>query len=77
MIPYEELDRALARWRGRAQGGGGGAVDTTHEVTDSAATVVSEYPTGSNGVPGRTGDHTGEIDLESQVVETYDDENER
>jgi hypothetical protein len=26
MIPYEELDRALARWKARAQGGNGAVV---------------------------------------------------
>jgi hypothetical protein len=26
MIPYEELDRALARWKARAQGGSGAVV---------------------------------------------------
>jgi len=42
MIPYEELDRALARWKAKAQGGMvDGAVELPSEV-DSAEVQSSE-----------------------------------
>ena len=66
MIPYQELDRALARWKARAQGGGADVVqDGKYDGQDISATVVSNAPIPaeahrpSNGVS----DQAGEIDL--------------
>jgi hypothetical protein len=73
MIPYQELDRALARWKARAQGGG---AEVVHEGQDISATVVSNAPIPaeahrpSNGVS----ETAGEIDLGDDMVETFDDE---
>jgi hypothetical protein len=43
MIPYEELDRALARWKAKAQGGMmDGAVELPSTEVDSAEVQSSE-----------------------------------
>ena len=43
MIPYEELDRALARWKAKAQGGmADGAVELPSSEVDSAEVQSSE-----------------------------------
>lgn len=78
MIPYEELDRALARWKARTQGG---AVQGDHEVIVDSAAVVQDVPVHAHehgSVPQRIagpGEGTGELDLdgESEVVETIDE----
>jgi hypothetical protein len=54
MIPYDELERALARWKARSQAGAeGGAAD-------------AKAPTGANGV-SRNSELSGEIDLNEIV----------
>ena len=80
MIPYEELDRALARWKARAQGGVPEAPAAAPEVVDleaeaapaSGATPVAIDEVGSIPQPVDPPEHTGEIDLAE--VEAYDDE---
>ena len=43
MIPYEELDRALARWKAKAQGGmSDGAVELPPSEVDSAEVQSAE-----------------------------------
>ena len=82
MIPYEELDRALARWKARSQGGA--AVEAVPEAELSASApldVVAEetaLPVGPGDL-GRypeavptSGERTGEIDLAE--VESYEDD---
>jgi hypothetical protein len=78
MIPYEELDRALARWKARSQNaaavefeasGPGGPppppVQTYGAVPDGEAQI--------EGLPPPP-DRTGEIDLGDAVVESYEEE---
>ena len=83
MIPYEELDRALARWKAKAQGGMVELPPTESAEVDSAeiqAEAAEAAP--SEGTPMVVDDagsvpqpvaseRTGEIDLAE--VETYDD----
>jgi hypothetical protein len=66
MIPYEELDKALARWKARTQNA---AVDAAREFEESGS-----VPMGAAGLPAPP-DSTGEIDVgdEEAVVETYED----
>jgi hypothetical protein len=83
MIPYEELDRALARWKARSQGG---VPDSVRPVGTAAVTEVEEevmdatplpipaeelgsIPNGASPSPG----HTGEIDADD--LESYEDKN--
>jgi hypothetical protein len=82
MIPYEELDRALARWKARTHGG------TTAEppapvieaeeapVADMEAEEGDYAAPGPAAVNGQRHQHgaTGEISLEEEVLETYDDD---
>jgi hypothetical protein len=77
MIPYEELDRALARWKARTQGG---AVDGSHDVSVESAAIVQSVPRHGGeergSVPQRISgftESTGELDLDEEVVETVDD----
>ncbi|MES1166086.1 MAG: hypothetical protein ABUR63_10025 [Verrucomicrobiota bacterium] len=81
MIPYEELDRALARWKARSQGGAPTEAVPEAEVSASAPLeVVAEetpLPVGPGdlgsypeAVPS-SGERTGEIDLAE--VESYED----
>lgn len=85
MISYEELDRALARWKARSQGGAAVEAVPEAEVEVSSATpleVVAEetpLPVGPGdlgsfpeAVP-TAGESTGEIDLAQ--IEGYEDEN--
>jgi hypothetical protein len=72
MISYEELDRALARWKGRAKGGG---VPEPQNAPDDQATPLpiraEELGSIPNAVSPIPGDHTGEIDAND--LETYDE----
>ena len=85
MIPYEELDRALARWKARSQGG---AVDAAPDVVVEAEAsspapmevVAEETPLpvgpgdlGSFPEPAPAGgERTGEIDLAQ--IESYEED---
>jgi hypothetical protein len=74
MIPYEELDRALARWKAKAQGGVPEAppveaAASAEVVAESAPMEVDEM--GSVPQPVEPPERTGEIDLAE--IETYDD----
>jgi hypothetical protein len=76
MIPYEELDRALARWKAKAQGGVPEAPPVAEpEVVEAApaseGTPVVVDEMGSVPQPVDPPERTGEIDLAE--VETYDD----
>jgi hypothetical protein len=64
MIPYEELDKALTRWKARTQNAGSDAA-REFEAAGAGATPAPE-------VMPAAADRTGEIDLEA-VVETYDE----
>jgi len=81
MISYEELDRALARWKARSQGGAAEAVPETEVSASAPLEVVSDEtplpPVGAvdlgsfpEEVPP-AGERTGEIDLAE--VESYED----
>ena len=61
MISYEELDRALARWKGRAKGV---VVDAPRE-SDATPLPIRAEELGSipNAVSPITGERTGEIDV--------------
>jgi hypothetical protein len=62
MIPYADLERALARWKARSRAGG---------TPDSAAPVAEQPPHETNGVP-RSSELSGEIDI-NELVESYDE----
>jgi hypothetical protein len=67
MIPYEELEKALARWKARSQ-------SAARELEDGGAVPASPANGHSGRVPARP-DRTGEIDLGDveSVVETYEE----
>ncbi len=83
MIPYEELDRALARWKARSQGG---AVDAAPDIEAEAETsspapleVMSDEtplpPVDLGSFPEdlpATGERTGEIDIAQ--IESYEED---
>ena len=75
MIPYEELDRALARWKAKAQGGVPEAppVEAAPSAPSSGETPVVVDEMGSIPQPVEHHERTGEIDLAE--IETYDDDN--
>ncbi|HVU50977.1 MAG TPA: hypothetical protein VHL80_09850 [Polyangia bacterium] len=70
MIPYEELDKALARWKARTQNA---AADAAREFEESGAVPAAAASGASGGT--RRPDHTGEIDLGDveSVVEAYEE----
>ncbi|HEV3030563.1 MAG TPA: hypothetical protein VG319_02920 [Polyangia bacterium] len=70
MIPYEELDKALARWKARAQNA---AVEGARAYEGSGA-VPAVVPSGVSGRLPPPPDRTGEIDLGDSVVESYEEE---
>jgi hypothetical protein len=63
MIPYEELDKALARWKARAQNAG-------RDFEESGAIPTS----GPSNLPPPP-DRTGEIDIgdSESIVVTYEE----
>jgi hypothetical protein len=73
MIPYDELDRALARWKARAQGGAADADPYRDHDGDAHGSVPRAIAGGVGGLPAPP-EQTGEIDLEEAVVESYEDE---
>ena len=50
MISYAELDRALARWKARQQGGGAGVVDAIHTGSLSGS-IISEAAVVDDATP--------------------------
>jgi hypothetical protein len=70
MIPYEELDKALARWKARSQN-----VDpvAAREFEESGSVSVSGSVPGVDGLP-EPPDRTGEIELGDSVVESYEED---
>ncbi len=80
MIPYEELDRALARWKAKSQGGvvepaPAAPIELEAEPEAEAAPASGGTPVvvdevGSIPQPVAS-ERTGEIDLAE--LETYDD----
>ena len=84
MIPYEELDRALARWKAKAQGGmlDGTVEPAPAEVESAEIEAEAAEAAPSEGTPmvvdeagsipqPVASERTGEIDLAE--IETYDD----
>ncbi|HEY6476596.1 MAG TPA: hypothetical protein VI456_08420 [Polyangia bacterium] len=73
MIPYEELDRALARWKAKAQGGVPEAppLEAAPPTPISEATPMEIDEMGSVPQPVEPPERTGEIDLAE--LETYED----
>jgi hypothetical protein len=73
MISYEELDRALARWKARTKGG---TVEAPAPYADSQATPMpiraEELGSIPNEVSPIPGERTGEIDA-NELVESYDE----
>ena len=69
MISYEELDRALARWKSRAKG----VVVDAPTASDATPLPIPAEELGSipNAVSPIPGERTGEIDVNE--LETYDE----
>ncbi len=71
MIPYEELDRALQKWKARSQNA---VSDAGREFEESGAVVIAgAVPAGVDGLPPPS-ESTGEIDICDSVVESYEEE---
>jgi hypothetical protein len=72
MISYEELDRALGKWKAR---GKGGVVEAPAGMSDSQATPMpipaEELGSIPHEVAPGSGERTGEIDVNE--LETYDE----
>jgi hypothetical protein len=75
MIPYEELDRALARWKARSQGGVPDPVRSAveavpgEEVIEATPLPIPAEELGSipNGTPS--------AEIDAGELETYEDKN--
>ena len=81
MISYAELDRALARWKARSQGGGvvGGTVEAPgsgpmDELSDATPMPIPAEELGSipNTAAPIATEQTGEID--ASELEAYEEE---
>jgi hypothetical protein len=72
MIPYEELDRALARWKARAKGGvvpePGPGFDAQATPLPIRAEELGSIPNVVSPIPGES---TGEISADE--LESYDE----
>ncbi|HET6280785.1 MAG TPA: hypothetical protein VFH73_07465 [Polyangia bacterium] len=63
MIPFSELEKALARWKNRKQGG---------DATPLPIEAQGSIPRGAGGLPPPR-EQTGEIDLTDENVESYEE----
>jgi len=70
MIPYEELDKALARWKARSQNA---AVEGAR-AQESSGAIPAAVPSAVSGRLPPPPDRTGEIDLGDSVVESYEED---
>ena len=68
MISYEELDRALGRWKNRAKGLPEAPSASDATPLPIAAEELGSIPTAVSPIPG---ERTGEIDVNE--LETYDE----
>ena len=68
MISYEELDRALGRWKNRATGGVPEAAASDATPLPIRAEELGSIPNAVSPIPG---EHTGEINADD--LETYDE----
>jgi hypothetical protein len=66
MIPYEDLDRALARWKARAHGAAGDLTPQPVVVQTAVSLEIEDLPAPA--------DRTGEIDLGDAAVESYEED---
>ena len=66
MIPYEELERALARWKNRSSHREGATPEPTGEVDE-----MGTAPHRVNGLPAPR-EQTGEINISDEVLESVD-----
>jgi hypothetical protein len=72
MIPYEELDRALAKWKARSQGGVVEPPLAEAASYDATPLPISADDIGSIPEPTHVAtERTGEIDVAE--LETYED----
>ena len=77
MIPYDELERALARWKARAQGGASGPIDASASVESEADAMeatpmpVPAEELGSIPNVANVPERTGEIDVAE--LEAYEE----
>jgi hypothetical protein len=69
MIPYDELDRALQKWKARSQNA---AADAAREFEESGRVAAGSVPGAVESLPPPS-DQTGEIDLGDSVVESYEE----
>jgi hypothetical protein len=76
MIPYDELDRALARWKARAQGGAAGTIeagtiDATEDALEATPMPIPAEELGSIPNVANVPERTGEIDVAE--LEAYEE----
>ena len=77
MIPYDELERALARWKARGQGGAAGtidapaAIDATADAYEATPMPVPAEELGSIPNIANVPERTGEIDVAE--LEAYEE----
>ena len=88
MIPYEELDRALARWKAKSQGGAGAVEAVETHSAPAPLEMEAEVEAEAEAAPGSGGtpvvvDEVGSIpqpvssertgEIDLAELETYDD----
>ena len=76
MIPSDELERALARWKARAQGGAAGTIETgtidaTADALDATPLPIPAEELGSIPNVANVPERTGEIDVNE--LEAYEE----
>jgi len=71
MISYEELDRALSRWKARSKGGAPDAPSAPDDQATPLPIRAEELGSIPNTVSPIPGDSTGEINADD--LETYDE----
>ena len=74
MIPYEELDRALARWKARSQGGVPDPVRPSETVAVEEVIEATPLPIPAEEL-GSIPNGTPSAEIDANDLETYDDKN--
>jgi hypothetical protein len=81
MIPYHELEKALARWKARSESSAASAVSddpsvVVDHVNGEQRGSIPQFAAGDEGVGGLPPppENTGEIDLNDALLESYEED---
>ena len=75
MIPYEELDRALARWKARSQGGVPDPVRPVDTLAVDDVIEATPLPIPADELGSIPNSAAPSAEIDASELETYEDKN--